>query len=146
MLAPGETGNPATAVWMGGAHSLAGEVIEKSHLRRAWLVDCAGDMPLEWRPAALMWLPLVFADLDVPLNRSLRLEETVARLASAVAALSPPEAVYVMCTHGMNRSGLVTGLLLRALGVPGDEAIARVRAARPGALSNQQFHNRVRYG
>lgn len=131
---------------MGGAHSLAGAVIEESHLGRAWIVDCAGDMPPAWRPAALLWLPLVFADLDVPLTPSLRLDETVARLASAIAAPSPPPAIYIMCTHGMNRSGLVTGLLLRTLGIAGDEAIARVRAARPGALSNQHFHNRVRYG
>jgi protein-tyrosine phosphatase len=50
-----------------------------------------------------------------------------------------------MCTHGMNRSGLVTGLLLRSLGIEGREAIDRIRMARPGALSNQHFHNMVLY-
>jgi protein-tyrosine phosphatase len=47
--------------------------------------------------------------------------------------------VYSLCTHGMNRSGLVTGLFLRGLGVDAEEAVALIRAARPGALSNESF-------
>jgi protein-tyrosine phosphatase len=49
-----------------------------------------------------------------------------------------------MCSHGMNRSGLVTGLLLRRLGFGADEAIARIRAARRGALSNDSFVDLIR--
>jgi hypothetical protein len=45
----------------------------------------------------------------------------------------------MMCTHGMNRSGLMTGLILRELGMPGPEVVARISAARPGALSNLWF-------
>jgi protein-tyrosine phosphatase len=44
-----------------------------------------------------------------------------------------------MCQHGMNRSGLVTGLLLRGMGVAPREAVDRIRAVRPGALANDHF-------
>jgi protein-tyrosine phosphatase len=44
-----------------------------------------------------------------------------------------------MCQHGMNRSGLVTGLLLRALGIGPRETVERIRLARPGALANDAF-------
>jgi protein-tyrosine phosphatase len=41
-----------------------------------------------------------------------------------------------MCQHGMNRSGLVSGLILRGLGMDPRETIERIRLARPGALAN----------
>jgi len=43
------------------------------------------------------------------------------------------------CTSGFNRSALVAGLILRELGLSGAEALARVRARRPGALYNEAF-------
>jgi hypothetical protein len=43
----------------------------------------------------------------------------------------------------MNRSGLLAGLILRALGVPAEAALAAV-AARPGALTNQTYARLVR--
>lgn len=143
MLAAGEADNPATEVWMGGAHSLIGETLDAA-ISRSWVVDCAGDMPTAHRTSAGLWVACVFADIDGPLSPSLRLEEVVERASFAVRTpASAPERIYVMCTHGMNRSGLVTGLLLRALGIEGREAIDRIRLARPGALSNQHFHNLV---
>jgi protein-tyrosine phosphatase len=45
----------------------------------------------------------------------------------------------------MNRSGLVAGLLLRELGIEGAEAVERIRAARPGALSNLHFREMLLY-
>jgi protein-tyrosine phosphatase len=39
----------------------------------------------------------------------------------------------------MNRSGLVAGLLLRGFGVDHEQAVRLIRAARPGALSNETF-------
>lgn len=145
VLAAGEADNPVTEVWMGGAHSLVGETLEDPQLSRSWVVDCAGDMPHAHRTAAGLWVACVFADIDGPLPPSLRLEEVIER--TSFAARSPgedaPGRIYVMCTHGMNRSGLVTGLLLRSLGVEGPEAVDRIRLARPGALSNQHFRNLI---
>ena len=146
VLAAGEADNPATEVWMGGAHSLVGETLGDPYLSRSWVVDCAGDMPSAHRTSAGLWVACVFADIDGPLSPSLRLEEVIER--TSYAARTPhaaPERIYVMCTHGMNRSGIVTGLLLRSLGIEGREAIDRIRLARPGALSNQHFHDMVLY-
>jgi len=48
--------------------------------------------------------------------------------------------VLVTCLGGLNRSGLVVGLALLALGKTADEAIALVRMARGiHALSNEHF-------
>ncbi len=49
-----------------------------------------------------------------------------------------------MCQHGMNRSGLVSGLILRSLGVDPESAIQRIRKARPGALANDGFVDMLR--
>jgi hypothetical protein len=43
----------------------------------------------------------------------------------------------------MNRSGLLTGLLLRELGLSGTLALERILGARPGALSNEAFRRLV---
>jgi protein-tyrosine phosphatase len=43
------------------------------------------------------------------------------------------------CTSGFNRSALVAGLILTELGATGAEALARIRARRPGALFNETF-------
>jgi len=43
------------------------------------------------------------------------------------------------CGMGYNRSALVAGLILAELGVPGPEAVARLRERRPGALFNERF-------
>ena len=43
------------------------------------------------------------------------------------------------CGMGFNRSALVAGRILVELGVPGAEAVARLRAVRPGALFNEVF-------
>ena len=43
------------------------------------------------------------------------------------------------CGMGFNRSALVAGLILVELGMPGAEAVARLRERRPGALFNDRF-------
>jgi protein-tyrosine phosphatase len=40
---------------------------------------------------------------------------------------------------GYNRSGLVAGLILKAMGMPGEAAVTRIRDRRPGALFNDRF-------
>lgn len=47
--------------------------------------------------------------------------------------------VLVTCAMGMNRSGLVVGLALLALGTTAPGAVEAVRRARPGALFNPHF-------
>ena len=43
------------------------------------------------------------------------------------------------CGMGFNRSALVAGLILTELGMSGENAVARLRARRPGALFNDKF-------
>jgi len=47
--------------------------------------------------------------------------------------------VLAHCGMGFNRSGLVAGLILKALGVSGTAAVTRIRERRPGALFNDRF-------
>ncbi len=147
MLAAGEAHNPRTEVWMGGARSHIGEHVSETLVSASWLVDCAGDMPPAHRTAAGLWVACVFADHDGPLPPSLRLDDVVSDAARAARGEHPhaPQRIYVMCTHGMNRSGLVTGLILRSLGVDGPGAVERIRLARPGALSNLHFRDMLLY-
>lgn len=134
-----------TGVWMGGAHSHTGDEMLSGALSASWVIDAAGDMPANLRSATLVWLPCVFADLDsVPLHLD-RIHATVRRAADAMRAPGQaPDAVYSVCQYGMNRSGLLAGLLLCELGMRGDEAVALIRAKRPGALSNQAFERIIR--
>lgn len=47
--------------------------------------------------------------------------------------------VLIHCAGGMNRSGLLVAAALVREGMEAQEAIALIRARRPGALNNRQF-------
>ena len=49
------------------------------------------------------------------------------------------QVVLSHCGMGFNRSALVAGLILTELGVPGVDAVQRLRDRRPGALFNERF-------
>lgn len=132
---------------MGGAHSLTGEPLHVTALGHAWLVDCAGDLPPTYRAAAAEHFACVFSDLEVLTLPSRHILPLVDRLAASLTdGTNAPASLYVMCTHGMNRSGLLTGLLLRRLGLAPEAAIERIRRARPGALSNESFRRFILRG
>jgi hypothetical protein len=57
----------------------------------------------------------------------------------AAALIVEGHRVLTHCSMGYNRSGLVAGLILRSLGMPGDAAVTRIRERRPGALYNDRF-------
>ncbi|MEX1104389.1 MAG: protein-tyrosine phosphatase family protein [Dehalococcoidia bacterium] len=136
------------ALLMGGAHTPLGNDVRVEGIERAWLVDCAGEMPGIYRERAGRFFIRVFPDLDGEVAALPRLRTLAAEisLAAKSQAEDAPERVYVMCHHGMNRSGLVAGLILRELGVSGADAVARILAARPGSLSNQTFRAIVERG
>ncbi len=147
IVAPGDLPGLTSAIWMGGARSLHGEPLHPELLRTSWLIDAAGDLPPPFRAAAAAHIPCVFSDLEVLTLPSRHILPLVDRLAAAVTdAAGAPSAVYLMCTHGMNRSGLLAGLLLRRLGLHADDVIERIRAARPGALGNASFVRLIRHG
>ena len=61
----------------------------------------------------------------------------IARLAASLVA--DGHRVLSHCGMGYNRSALVAGLILIELGMPGADAVARLRERRPGALFNDCF-------
>jgi hypothetical protein len=139
ILPPGEAGN-AAGIWMGGARALHGEEIPAEHLTRAWLIDLAGDMPAGHHAAAAQATFCVFSDVEEVPSSLWRIEQTARDAALAArGGHDAPEHVYIVCSQGLNRSGLVTGLLLTALGLSPEDAIARIRRVRPGSLANHAF-------
>jgi protein-tyrosine phosphatase len=53
--------------------------------------------------------------------------------------LESGQKVLSHCGMGFNRSALVAGMILVRRGLSGREAVARIRARRPGALFNETF-------
>ena len=64
------------------------------------------------------------------------------RLSGSEHPAVPPARIYIMCTQGLNRSGLFAGVLLRALGVSAADVLEAIRT-RPGALNNRTFERLV---
>jgi hypothetical protein len=142
-------------IWVGGSDTAIGEEVEVLHLDGAWLIDCAGEIPTDFREAALAVYPRVFADIEVIPSNIDRIASLAREIADSILgrgfrasnndANSPsvdarsPERVFVMCTQGFNRSALVAGLILRELGAEPQAVIEAIRRARPGALTNQTF-------
>ena len=127
------------AILMGGAHTMLGNDVHLDGLERDWVIDVAGEMPAPYRLGAGRWFVRVFPDLDGEIPMLPRLRALAAEVACDLRTNDGPERLLVMCHHGMNRSALVTGLVLRELGLSGAEAVSRIVAARPGALSNRAF-------
>jgi Dual specificity phosphatase, catalytic domain len=61
----------------------------------------------------------------------------IARLGASLIAEG--HRVLSHCGMGYNRSAFVAGLIMIELGMPGVEAVARLRERRPGALFNDGF-------
>ncbi len=145
----------AAELWIGGAHTAFGEDLGVETMRGAWLVDCANEFPARFREAAGLSLYRVFTDTEESPPNWQRIDALARSLAACLRGeipladpwdhpQEPPARIYVVCKQGLNRSGLFTGRILRGLGVPGEVAVAAVRAARPGALNNQTFERLVR--
>ncbi len=144
-----------TEFWLGGAHCSSGDLLEVEGLSGAWIIDCARDMPGAHMAAAGHAIYRVFIDIeDMPPNysRIQSLAETVAACLQSHRPSTPrwehpeepPQRLYVMCTHGLNRSALVMGRILRAMGLSADDTVAVIRAARPGALANAFYERLIR--
>lgn len=146
---------PRFELWMGGAHALAGELVHPEDLREAWVIDCAAELPEEHRAAAALWLPRVFLDIEEQPHGWTRLAQLGRTIAECVRGNAgardgwehphePPARLYVVCSQGLNRSGLVAGLVLRGLGMPGEQAVVLIQRHRAGALNNLTFARLVR--
>ena len=81
-----------------------------------------------------IYFPIDDDDEQMPNLCKLR---AVARLGASL--VRDGHRVLSHCGMGYNRSALVAGLILVELGMPGTEAVARLRERRPGALFNDGF-------
>jgi len=82
----------------------------------------------------LIYLYFPFEDAAVPTMPKLH---AVARFGAN--CVRDGHRVLSHCGLGFNRSALVAGLILRYLGMSGEEAVQLLRLRRPGALYNQVY-------
>lgn len=85
-------------------------------------------------PNRCLYIYFPIFDDDLPSLAKLR---GIGRLGASL--VREGHVVLSHCGMGFNRSALVAGLILHELGVPGPQAVARLRERRPGALYNQRF-------
>jgi hypothetical protein len=104
------------------------------------VIDLEGGLdlciPTQANHCLYVYFPFEDDDLSLPSLTKLR---AIARLGASL--VRDGHTVLSHCASGFNRSGLVAGLILTELGISGAEALARVRARRPGALYNEGFAN-----
>jgi hypothetical protein len=93
------------------------------------LDHCIPDVPNE-----ILYIYFPIYDEDLPnLDKLAAVADLGARLVRS------GHKVLSHCGMGFNRSALVAGLVLWRLGMPGPEAVSRLRSRRPGALFNDVF-------
>lgn len=73
---------------------------------------------------------------DAPILPDMSIAWAIARLGAVWLRKGP---LIVHCLEGNNRSGLLCGMVLIALGDGGAEAVRRIHAANPDALYNDTF-------
>ena len=81
-----------------------------------------------------VYFPIDDDDQQLPNLAKLR---AIATLAASL--IGQGHRVLSHCGMGFNRSALLAGLVLMELGMPGPQAVERLRERRPGALFNDGF-------
>jgi ADP-ribosyl-[dinitrogen reductase] hydrolase len=84
----------------------------------------------------MQWWHLPIRDVDVPDERFENLWQAVG--SEVHARLGQGERILIHCRGGLGRTGLLAGRILVEQGVGPQDAIAQVRAARPGAIETRQ--------
>ncbi len=125
--------NPAQTLFV------SGKIDDWASLRERGIdtiVDMDGDVDpgLPDAPNAVFYVYYPILDEDLP---DLAKLEALGRLVADL--VSADRRVLVHCRLGLNRSVLVIATALTYLGMTGEQAIAHLRACRPGALFNVNF-------
>lgn len=90
----------------------------------------------ECRHRGMWWLHMPVRDMCAPDTEFDR--RWVSEGARLRALLQSDKSFVIHCWAGLGRAGTVAALLLTECGVPARDAIALVRAARPGAIQSLQ--------
>lgn len=102
------------------------------------VIDLEGDVdagvPTVCERCLYVYFPIEDDDERLPTLTKLR-----AIAVMGASLIRDGHVVLSHCGMGYNRSALVAGLILIELGMTGTEAVARLRARRPGALFNPNF-------
>jgi hypothetical protein len=99
-------------------------------------VDGGLDAWIPTRSNDCLYIYFPFDDDDQILPSATKLR-AIAQLGASL--IQDGHRVLAHCNMGFNRSGLVAGLILKALGLSGTAAVTRIRERRPGALFNDRF-------
>jgi protein-tyrosine phosphatase len=110
-----------------GASTLL-SLVESNEFARLGVPDFAARMA----ESSLRWLHVPIADLQVP--GAATLAAWRAQRVALREALQRGDKVLVHCAFGLGRTGTLVARLLVDSGVEPAQAIARVRAARPGTI------------
>ncbi len=98
----------------------------------------------EARRRGLDWLHLPISDVGTP-DPAFE-AEWPAHSETLRARLARGENIVVHCRGGLGRAGMISARLLAETGVDPEDAMARVRAVRPGAIETRAQENWVRTG
>lgn len=97
-------------------------------------LDAALDDGVPDAPNHLLYVYFPIFDIELP-----DLDKLHAVAALGATLVRKNHCVLSHCGMGFNRSALVAGVILNQLGMPGSEAVQRLRERRPGALFNDCF-------
>jgi protein-tyrosine phosphatase len=102
------------------------------------LIDLDGDLDcgIPSNPGQIIYIYYPIYDEALP---NLSRLHAIAQLAANLCKKG--ESVLAHCLLGLNRSGLLIGVILTYLGLSGEAALALLRERRPGALYNDNFAN-----
>lgn len=141
----GEMSNVAPRLWQGSrplcTTPLGGRDIDIAH-GRSLGIDVLVLAAEEYTPSCFesQGVQVYYAKLDdaIPSREELARANQIAD--DVTRRYLRGDRVLITCYMGLNRSGLITALVLRrAYGMTGAEAVRAVRAARPHALGNAHF-------
>lgn len=105
------------------------------------IYDLDGDLDIgvPTIPNHILYIYFPFYDVDLPDPGKLH---ALAQLGATL--VKGGYKVLCHCMLGLNRSALVTGLILMYLGMTGEAAVKHLQSKKPGALYNETFANYLR--